>query len=395
MIRKKIWLVLGVCLMALSMTAMDCYGPRAMPGPDFWAKIAQPHPEWSPDGSMIFFAYWKDLYSVRLDTGDLHFITSEKERIVSPALSPDGSQIAYTSLRKGPFWNPGEHWEIRVIGIDGSSKRTLGRSGIKGRNQPYDINPAWSPDGKRIAFVSSRPEHVRGSPYHVYLMERDGTNVRRVTLSAASPAARPNWSPDGTQLAFVGRTEDFPTDQHEYAHVVDLDSDRLTNLGRTWTAPEWSPDGTRVALVGWDGTNRLVVSTTPDGSDSRNITEVSVYAPHYAPFEYLSWFPDSMKLFLSIHGGVASDYTTYIIDPTQADPSGDRFRTNLFADGVPSWSPDGTLVAMYSVRKHFLYTILPDGSGSKRLAARGEDRPITAAEWQELEKTKAASTPNP
>ena len=392
---KKVLALLSLTLLALSMTGGPCGGPTPTPGPSFWAQIAQPHPEWSPDGSMIFFAYWKDLYSVRLDTGGLHFITGEKERIVSPALSPDGAQLAYTSFRKRPFWNPGEHWEIRMVNTDGSSKRTLGRSDIKGRNQPYDINPAWSPDGKRIAFISSRPEHVRGSRFHIYLMERDGSGVRRIAPSVAASTARPNWSPDGTHLAFVGREEDSPHSSQQYAYVVHVNDGGLTNLGRTWTAPEWSPDGTRLAFVGWDGSERVLVSTTLDGSISRNITEVSKSPPYHVPFQHLSWFPDSMKLFLSIYIGTLSNFATYVIDPTQADPSGDRFQTNWFADGVPSWSPDGTLVAMHSERSPFLYTILPDGSGRKTLAARGKDRPISGYEWQELEKTNAASTPKP
>lgn len=391
---KKVSILLGLTLLSLSLTAGPC-GQVSEIKPSFWAQIAESHPEWSPDGSMIFFAYWKDLYSVTLDGGTLYLITSEKDRVVSPALSPDGSQIAYTALKKGPFWSPGQHWEIRIVNIDGSSKRTLGRSGIKGRNQPYDMNPSWSPDGKRLAFVSSRPEQVKGGLYHVYLMERDGSAVRRITPSVSATTARPNWSPDGTQLAFVGRNEDLPHSSEQYVYVAHVDDGWLTNLGRTFTPPEWSPDGTQVAFVGWDGSERVVVSTTPNGSTSLNVTEVRDRPPYYAPFQYLSWFPDSMKLFLSIYDGSLSNFATYVIDPNQAEPFGGTSRSNFFADGLPSWSPDGSLVALRSELNPFLYTILPDGSGRKTLAGRGEDRPISATEWWELEKTKAASTPKP
>ena len=102
------------------------------------------------------------------------------------------------------------------------------------------------------------------------------------------PPQRPAQTghPDGTQLAFVGRNEDLPHSSEQYVYVAHVDDGWLTNLGRTFTPPEWSPDGTQVAFVGWDGSERVVVSTTPNGSTSLNVTEVRDRPPYYAPAEY-------------------------------------------------------------------------------------------------------------
>ena len=391
---RKVLALLGLTLLALSMTGGPCGGISEFV-PSFAAGVGQKQPEWSPDGSMIVFPYGKDLYSVTSNGARLKLITSEKEGILSPQISPDGSQVAYTSLRKGPFWSPGEHWEIKVVSIDGSFKRTLGRTGIKGRSQPYDINPSWSPDGKRIAFVSSRPKHSGFHRWHIHVMDHDGSDIRILAPSVAADITRPSWSSDGNHLAFTGAKEHSQYSSREYAYVAQVAGGGLINLGRSYTPPEWSPEGKRLSFINWERPTLLLVWANLDGSVHRqkvNKAPLLTGRLHQPPF--LTWFPGGRKLMLS-EPNEAGRYRTHVVDLTRPGPSGEGFETNWFAEGIPSWSPDGTLVAMYSVRKHFLYTILPDGSGRKRLAARGEDRPITAAEWQELEKTKAASTPNP
>ncbi len=390
---RKVFVLLGLTLLSLSMTAGPCNGPRPIVF-SFSEVVGQKQPEWSPDGSIIVFAYGKDLYSVTSDGTKLDLITSEKEQILSPVISPDGLQIAYTSLRKGPFWSPGEHREIRIVGIDGSSKRTLGRNGIKGRDQPYDINPAWSPDGKSIAFVSNRPKHSQDSPYHVYVMEQDGSDVRRLTSSVTAATARPNWSPDGKQLAFVGGKEDFPTNQQEYAYVAHVDGGGLTNLGRTYTPPEWSPDGRRLAFISTDGPRYLLVLATPDGSVHPEVSKVPASFGLNRRPALMAWFPNARKLILTTHNKIRR-YGMYIVDLTRPDPSGEGFQTSWFQGGIPSWSPDGTMIATYHRGNPFLYTMLPDRSHINPLVAKGQDGPVTGSEWREFKKTKTALTPNP
>jgi Tol biopolymer transport system component len=127
----------------------------------------------------------QQLVSVDFEGRDLRYLTSQSEAIDDwPALSPDGKSLAFASSRDGNF-------EIYIAGADGSRPRRLTTS------PGLDIRPAWSPDGRRLAFTS-----LRDGNYEIYVADVDGADVRRLTNHPERDDF-PQWHPDGRRLLTI------------------------------------------------------------------------------------------------------------------------------------------------------------------------------------------------
>ena len=161
--------------------------------------------QWTPDGSRILFSHAGRIYVVEADGTELtslsgsyepaHLYSPTAEIDFSPTLSPDGSRVAYSTLKyaKGELYD--HRYEIAVQPIDGSERVRLTK------NDRDDIAPAWAPDGSLIVFLSPGANYGN---YRIFAISPDGSGERPVAPSVSAICCALMWSPDGSRLAFIG-----------------------------------------------------------------------------------------------------------------------------------------------------------------------------------------------
>jgi Tol biopolymer transport system component len=176
-----------------------------------------------------------------------------------PDWAPDGRWIAYERQ------SDSHPWHIVIIRADGTHKQDLTKATCPGPLKPYaakkcrrDWGPAWSPNGRRIAF-----SRFFGSPHHgtaqLMVMRADGTHVRRLTDQPAPILEGvPQWSPDGTHLVFFAWNRDRDLDAIFTVRSDGTHEHRLTRWHMNAAfSPDWSPDG------------RWILFTTPQMREQR------------------------------------------------------------------------------------------------------------------------------
>src|SRR5262245_4283201 len=184
-----------------------------------------------------------ELYVTNIDGSGMRRVALFASGFTVPTWSPDGRMIAF-ERRVGPRDAPPPgngacrvcHVEIFVVNADGSGLRNLtGKAG--------GSLPAWSPDGRQIAF--SRDNAFTPN---LYVMKADGSGQRRVTQEPIHVWGA-SWSPDGQRLTFASGTQGFG---NVWIYVVNVDGSGQQQLTRDWgQAPAWSPDGRKIAFMNY------------------------------------------------------------------------------------------------------------------------------------------------
>ena len=204
--------------------------------------------------------YW-DIYVMTADGLDPVRLTDTEADDTLPAWSPDGRRIAFVSDRDG-------NREIYLMNADGSDPVNLTQ------NAGEDWTPAWAPDGRRIAFSS-----FRDGRWEIYTMDADGSNQRRVTNSNSADYG-PAWSPDGEWIAFVsnrtGNLEIF------VMRPDGSDLRQFTNDPATDQSPAWSHDGRQLLWESYRYGNMEIMAADFDGGEPRNLTQ-DTYADDHGP----------------------------------------------------------------------------------------------------------------
>ena len=274
------------------------------------------------------------------------------------------AQIAFVSKRDG-------NAEIYVMDADGGNQRRLTN------NRHRDWKPSWSPDGKRIAFVSYRDGHViDGRPTsEIYVMDADGGNPQNLTNHPNNDWG-PSWSPDGKRIAFYSR-RDGPFNYEIY--VMDADGGNQQNLSNNPLqdrSPSWSPDGERIAFSARrDGHFETKFSITEeiyvmdaDGGNQQRLTENRKNDWHPV------WSPDGKRIaFASDRKGDLQNFEIYVMDADGGNQQ--RLTENRVHDWSPSWSPDGKRIAFMSKRdgNDEIYVMDADGGNPQNLSNNPHD----------------------
>jgi Tol biopolymer transport system component len=249
-----------------------------------------------------------------------------------------------------------------------------------------DFAPAWSPNGARIAFVSSRgdpdPGGCTNCNFDIYVMNADGTGLTRLTDNPDTDRS-PAWSPDGSKIVWSTRTDPFSGQFHLW--VMNSDGTGKTQLTNSYSdAPSWSPDGSRIAFSGvFDGRIHLM---NPDGTGEVELTAGGNSA-HRDPDP--DWSPDASRIAFtrvtSVYvcspvrctSGQFSDVFVMKADGTGVQnlttPGGGEFVRSY---GSPAWSPDGSRIAFVPTGGG-ISTMSPDGTGVAPVTSTG-----IAPTWQ-------------
>jgi dipeptidyl aminopeptidase/acylaminoacyl peptidase len=187
-----------------------------------------------------------------------------------PALSPDGSKIAYCSTRETTYW------QIYVMNADGTSPKRLTNF-----NSGDTCGPVWSHDGRKIAFYAFALTHPSRNP-EIWVMDADGSNQKRLVEHGIDPS----WSPDDRRIAYASNK-----DRIFQIYIMNADGSnphRVTENKGEDSNPVWAPDGAAIAFSSeTEGDRRGLFLVGVDGSEQRRLA----FSKHQ-DFCFPAWSPD-------------------------------------------------------------------------------------------------------
>ena len=223
----------------------------------------------------------------------------------SLSIPPSGERSDPASSQ---LWNT----EICIIDADGSNERNLTQ------NPADDSAPAWSPDGKKIAFLSNRD-----GGQAIYVMNSDGSNPARLSEKSAGA---PVWSPDGRKVAFARFTNEIWIADADRGDTFQL----ISGKSIVMSGQPWSPDSKRLAFSG------MPFAIKPQGT--------------YLPKKYWDESLATENIYvINTDGSGFTQISDVSIDPVKHRASN------------PSWSPDGRSIAFLDTGYLYLATVIPTG----------------------------------
>lgn len=311
--------------------------------------------------------------------------------------SPDGKWVAYvvTSADMKDNSNDADVWLVSTGGGEPIRLTT---------NKKNDNQPRWSPDGKRLAFISAREEKPQ-----IFLISPFGGEAERLTESKSGVQSF-QWSPDGSRIAYVAAQELTPEEEkrqkdkddaqvidkdYKFARiwVIDVKSKKASEMVKgdfTASDPQWSPDGRSIAFVANptpkadDGSRSDIWVLDMSGGGAQDLSELQ---------KKMANLRDTLAT-LMVEGDRnyfrVMEYRSQIVAVQREIDQRLKLRKlveNEGPDNAPRWSPDGKQIAYLSrdlkggeIGQQRLAVIAADG-GTPREIAQGFEYQPGAAKW--------------
>jgi Tol biopolymer transport system component len=227
-------------------------------------------PAWSSDGTRIAFSSdqdeiggFTDIWVMNADGSDRTNLTKTPDtpdadnfHEYQPSWAPSGTQIAFVREVRGVIFS--EQADIFVMDTDPTTNDATNRT----NTDATEIDPAWSPDGTKIAFAG-----VRNRGFEIVTMDPDGQNETILTGDSFNGDDRaPDWSPDSTKVVFMKQCQGLCDDFAWEIWAVNSDGSGDTNLTDQPSddmGPAWSPDGTEIMF----SSNRTATEEEPFRTD--------------------------------------------------------------------------------------------------------------------------------
>ena len=238
--------------------------------------------------------------------------------------------------------------------------------------------PALSTSDPTAAVSGTAVSHPNGRVYwssnrdggdEIYSMYADGSGLARLTNDPG--ATEPAPSPDGTRLAFVTASG--------HIAIANADGTGAVTTGLTGAFPTWSPDGSRIAYASGAGTISGIAIADADGTN-----QVTLFQDDPATFYDLAWSPDGSKIAFTYQFTLHGPYSIGVV-AADGRGGTRQLTTTASDDHSPSWSPDGSKLAFVrgpiSGASGSLYTMPANGGAATQVQAAGITGPVTSATW--------------